>query len=343
MELLDRYLHAVKKHLPWEKQDDIIAELRANLESQLEDREAELGRPLTQAEAEAWLKEMGPPIQVAGRYKPLQYLIGPAIFPAYWFVMRTVFFWSLAIYSLVTVILIFTAPAPSWTAVLEAALRLPFVLMTAAAWVTLTFAAFEFAIAHSLITWPLNGAADWSPGTLPAVERDTVPGKKARSYAQAVAEVIFGILLLIWLLLFPRYPVLLLGPGAVYLHISQFQLASVWVEFYWWIIALNVLQLGWHSWELWGERWQGPRTAQHIVFKSFGLIPMGVVLSTPDHLLVTLKDPLLDQARYGGVLDSINHWGYRGLLMVLAIAILQLLWDVGQLALETYRKRAATQ
>ena len=47
MELLDRYLEAVKKHLPWQRQDDIIAELRANLEAQLEDKEAGLGRPLT--------------------------------------------------------------------------------------------------------------------------------------------------------------------------------------------------------------------------------------------------------------------------------------------------------
>jgi len=38
MELLDRYLAAVKNQLPWERQDDIIAELRANLEAQLEDR-----------------------------------------------------------------------------------------------------------------------------------------------------------------------------------------------------------------------------------------------------------------------------------------------------------------
>jgi len=43
MELLDRYLQAVKRHLPWERQDDIIAELKANLESQLEDKESELG------------------------------------------------------------------------------------------------------------------------------------------------------------------------------------------------------------------------------------------------------------------------------------------------------------
>ncbi len=46
MELLNRYLEAVKKHLPWQRQDDIIAELRANLESQLEEKEDGLGRPL---------------------------------------------------------------------------------------------------------------------------------------------------------------------------------------------------------------------------------------------------------------------------------------------------------
>jgi len=45
---LDRYLQAVKKHLPSRRQDDIIAELRANMESQLEDKEAELGRPSRQ-------------------------------------------------------------------------------------------------------------------------------------------------------------------------------------------------------------------------------------------------------------------------------------------------------
>jgi len=61
MELLDRYLQAVKKFLPSRRQDDIIAELRANMESQLEDKEAELARPLTATEAGDWLKQMGAP------------------------------------------------------------------------------------------------------------------------------------------------------------------------------------------------------------------------------------------------------------------------------------------
>ena len=52
MALVDRYLHAVKFWLPRKQKDDIIAELSEDLRSQIEDREAELGHPLTDAEVE---------------------------------------------------------------------------------------------------------------------------------------------------------------------------------------------------------------------------------------------------------------------------------------------------
>ena len=68
MELLDRYLQAVRKYLPLRRQDDIIAELRANMESQIEDRESELGRSLTQGEFDDFLRKIGHPMVVASRY-----------------------------------------------------------------------------------------------------------------------------------------------------------------------------------------------------------------------------------------------------------------------------------
>lgn len=46
MDMLDRYLHAVKVFLPRTQQDDIVRELSENLIARMEDREAELGRPL---------------------------------------------------------------------------------------------------------------------------------------------------------------------------------------------------------------------------------------------------------------------------------------------------------
>ena len=55
MELVDKYLQAVRNYLPAEQKDDIIKELSENLHSEIVDKEAELGRPLNEAEQEAIL------------------------------------------------------------------------------------------------------------------------------------------------------------------------------------------------------------------------------------------------------------------------------------------------
>jgi len=342
MELLDRYLEAVKKHLPWQRQDDIVAELRANLEAQLEEKEAELGRPLTKAEAEAWLKQLGSPLQVAAGYKPQQYLIGPAIFPTYRYVLQLAWTWALIIYAIVTVVQIFARDNFSGDALLDALLHVPLVLMTTAAWVTLVFAAIEYAIEHHCVKIPAlaRPSNNWSPGSLAPLGHQ-VPGKKPRTFAQAVAEVVFGFLLLIWLLLIPRYPWLLMGPGAVILDVSPYQLAPVWIQFFWCIVALNILQLGWNVENLWSGRWQQPQQVKHIVYKAVGLIPLLLLLTARDHALVLLKHPALDQVRYGATLDSINHWANRGFTIIAFIATLQLAWDLGRLSLDAYRKREA--
>lgn len=70
MELLDRYLQAVRFWLPKAQQQDIIAELSSDLQSQIEDREMELGRALNDADLETILRKCGSPILVASRYRP---------------------------------------------------------------------------------------------------------------------------------------------------------------------------------------------------------------------------------------------------------------------------------
>lgn len=342
MELLDRYLEALKKHLPWQRQDDIIAELRANLESQLEEKEAELGRPLTADEAEAWLKLLGSPMQVAAGYKPQQYLIGPTIFPTYSYVLQLACTWAMIIYAIVSAVQIFARDNPSGSAVLEALLRAPFVLFTSAAWVTLVFAAIEFAVTHYCVTIPALAppSAAWSPAGLPPLEQQ-VAGKKPRSFIQAVIEVVVGFLLLIWLLLIPRYPWLLTGPGAPFLDSTPYQLAPVWWRFFWCLVALNLLQSGWNVADLWSGRWRQLQPVKRIVYKAVGLIPLLLLFTARDHVLVLLKHPALDQVRYGATLDSINHWVNRGFLIVAVIASLQLVWDLGRMSVDAFRKREA--
>jgi len=343
MELLDRYLQAVKKHLPWQRQDDIFAELKANLESQLEDKESELGRPLTTPEAEDWLKQIGPPIQVAARYQRQQYLIGPAIFPTYWFVLRTALLWALIIYSAVSALLIVLASHPSGAAVAEAVLRVPGVLLTVAAWVTLIFAAFEFAAANYGVNWPPFPRLrdNWTPATLPAIEKTAAIREKPSSFAQAVANVVFGVLFLIWLLLVPKHPYLLLGPGILYMHMSAFVLTPVWIQFYWWMVGVNVFQVAWRSLDLWTGAWQTHRQWKNIAFRALVLIPLAIVLNAPGHILLTLRNPAVDQARYGGSLHAINRSVHLSLALICAIIVLQLLWEMAQMVVNGYRKRAA--
>jgi len=342
MELLDRYLQAVKKHLPWERQDDILAELRANLEAQLEDKESELGRPLTQNEAEDWLRQIGAPIQVAARYQPQQYLIGPSLYPVFWFVLRTAVLWVMIVYSIAVAVQI-AVHTPNWSAVFEGVLRVPEVLLTTAAVVTLIFAVIEFLAARYPGRWPLPllPSTDWTPSALPPMEVKTGYGKKPRSYAHAVAEVIFGFLALLWLLLVPEHPYLLLGPGAYYLPASPFQLAPVLITFYWWVVALNVMQVGWRAVDLIRGSWRGSRRAQSIATSVLGLIPLVELLTARDHVFVLLKHPALDQAQYGATLISTNQGIAWGVTVVMVISVLSLLWEVGQMGVEAYRKHAA--
>jgi hypothetical protein len=340
MNPLDHYLEDVKKYLPWQGQDDILAELRANLESQLEDTEAELGRPLSASEMEAWIKRLGPPMQMAARYQPQQYLIGPAIFPVYWFVMRLALLWATAIYVIANAVGI-AMGTPSWTAVLQALLRVPSAVITTAAWITLVFAVLEFVTARypSRCEAILGKSGNWPADALPAFEKSLIPKKKQRTYAHAVAEVVLGVLFMIWLLLIPQHPYVLMGPGAGYLDASPFKLAPIWFQFYWCVVALNAIQLIWRCVDLALGRWQQSRHAEQIAMKVFGLIPLVLLLS--GQVWVTLKLPMIDPVRDGKAAADINHGIHLSLTLVCVIVVLQLVWEIGRAGLDAYRKRVA--
>jgi hypothetical protein len=61
MKIVDRYLESVKNCLSAAQADDIIKELSENISSQIEDKEGELNRPLTETEIEAFSSSMAIP------------------------------------------------------------------------------------------------------------------------------------------------------------------------------------------------------------------------------------------------------------------------------------------
>jgi hypothetical protein len=211
MDLIDRYLYAVRSCLPRAQQEDIVRELSEELRSQVEDREAELGRSLTQPEQEEILKQWGHPMLLAAKYRPQRHLIGPSLFPIYWRVLMMSLGVALLVHFVANIVMVATG-----TPVNEAINRivtLPFgPLLIVFAWVTLIFAVFDLNLAR----FPF--VATWKPGSLPEPRHS-----EARPMFALIAEIIGATLFIIWWGFVPRYQWLLFGPAA-----ALVELGPVW-------------------------------------------------------------------------------------------------------------------
>jgi hypothetical protein len=331
----------VRKHLPWERQDDIIAELRANLESQVEEKERDLGRPLTAVEVEAWLKELGPPMLMAARYHAPRYLIGPALFPTYWYVLKLSAGLALLVCGVVSGVQLAVSKA-GMEDVAAAVLRLPGVLMVTLACVTGVFAALEYVARQYPEKCPaiVASTVNWEPATLPPVVRRADGAAKPGSYGSAVAGLIFNVLWLSWILLIPHNPFLLMGPGVVFFRAHGILPAAPLWQFYWWIVALNVLQLAWRAVELTRGSWRTSHPVQHVAAKAMGLIPIVLLLVGP-HIYLMIQGEGADATLFGTTMDQVNHWIFVGAAVITAIAGIQLAVDIGRMGMEGYRKRVA--
>ncbi len=329
MDLFERYLEAVRKLLPWRRQDDIIAELRANLEAQREEREAELGRPLTEGEMIDWLKELGPPLEMAARYQPPRYLIGPAIFPLYWWILRLVLFWAAVGYGISIVVRVFAeSHDPAWVA--GQIWQYPQILIMATAWVTAAFVALEFFAQRYPEKCPDLVAArpQWSPTTLPPLEKRPPAGGKTRTFTTAVAELIAQFAVLVWLLLIPRYPFLVMGPGAALLDHSPVQPAQVLIIWYWAIVIFNAVQLGWQVISFLTDAWRIRGRGQHLAYKGMALIPMLILVAAPQHIYLLPSPENASRMAAGIDLATVNHWIFFGVIAVTCLTVGQFGWDL---------------
>ncbi len=90
MNLLDKYVTEVGKHLPGKTRADIEAEIRSTLQDMLDERSAATGKPADDALAVEVLKEYGAPAKVAQSYRGAQYLVGPRLYPFFEMVTKIV-------------------------------------------------------------------------------------------------------------------------------------------------------------------------------------------------------------------------------------------------------------
>lgn len=84
-DLIERYVHEVGRYVPQKEREEIMAELRSQIQDQLDDRFG--GEPAADDVADV-LRELGDPRRMAASYGGEQYLIGPELYPLMMSVLR---------------------------------------------------------------------------------------------------------------------------------------------------------------------------------------------------------------------------------------------------------------
>ena len=267
-----------------------------------------------------------------------QYLIGPRFFPIYWVVMRRALFWYSVVYAVVGVVQCAVQDNPL-RALLGTAARLPFALAIVAGCVTAGFAVAEFLVTRFPERFG-KARLEWSPASLPpAPPIPVTTSLKPRTKARAIGELISGIVFLIFWLVAPEHPYIILGPAAQYLHLVPFQPAPVWWQFYWWVVAQALVSIAWQAVELALGNWQRSRGVRELVCLALAIIPQSIMLFAPGRAYLVLRDSE-QWPRYGTAMGHMNHGIHVFFAVIFAVTILQLLFRVGKLVNE-YRRQLA--
>jgi hypothetical protein len=312
MKLLDRFLQTVGFFLPEAQKQDILKELSENILSKMEDKEAELGRPLTEAEQEAVLKSYGSPMAVASTYAPEtggltfgRQLIGPALFPLYVRVLLIGLFISVVI----QVTLNITLHLPNDTVFSRLMVQ---ALMQSAA-VTFVFILLQYYLTrHPEQQWDIlvNGSL---PEAIAAQKKPHV------SRLESVLQIIFLFIFASVLQGFFAQPLTAFAP---------FGPAPIWYQLYIPFMLFQVVGIAEAMVCLFRPDWVKFHAAVQMGIEAGGVIVLGILLAAGQW--VVLLNPAGADPRLVELLGTINQYALYGIAISLVIGLLQLGWKVWQ-------------
>lgn len=294
MEIVDRYLQAVRFWLPERQRDDIAAELSENIRSQIEEREARLGHPLNEVEAAEILKQHGAPLVVANRFRPPQYLIGPTLYPVYLFVLKIVVVYYMVPWILIWLGLklsssthlggrVLVAVGPFWTTFWPMAF---FII----GGITLSFVLLERS--------KLQFLEKWDPRKLPPM-RD--PNKIPR--ANSITEVTVNLVFLIWMI----------GGGwyQTHLHVGSVSIdfAPVWGYVLQGFMLLGIANIVAAIKNLVRPYWTWQRAARRAVTDSIAAVLVCWLMRS--NFLVALNLANVSTEKTAQIVHGVNLWTAR--------------------------------
>lgn len=317
MELVDRYLQAVRFWLPRNQQEDIIAELSEDLRAQIEENEATLGHKLSVAELEVILKKRGRPVLVANRYLPQESLIGPVLFPIYKFVLKIV-----AVCYLVPWVLVWIGLMSFSASYRTAHTGAGWFGAIVSGWSSLWLTAFIAVGAATVVFAVLEGAQarsrfleNWDAGKLPPVRN---PNQIPRS--DSIIELVVNLVLSTWWITSMPTRVLLDRPEI------RIVLSPVWRYFFWGFLLLTLANVAFAGVNILRPYWSVLRAAFRLASDFTGSALFCWLLKA--HILAEIVVPKTPAARTIEITNAINLWMARAFPVALAVGVVIVLIDI---------------
>lgn len=280
MRLLDQYLYAVESYLPADMRQDISKELRANIEEMLPEHP-------TESQVYETLKSLGNPLKLAQEYHSNKdYLIGPAFFHTYLWVLKLVVSVTVAV-AVIFAMLDWALTLSSSVTIVETIIAFVVNFMAAAVnsiiqgtfWVTLAFIIVERTGAD--YTGIGLNAKDWTPDDLPQY----IPADSHDiSRVETVVEMVFLVLTTSFIYLRPDLIAIFLNTESNQLKPIPFfnitQLNHYMLALLILILANLILLLGKIIW----ARWSTPLAVANLIINLFSAIFVLVMMFDPNIL-----------------------------------------------------------
>jgi D-alanyl-D-alanine-carboxypeptidase/D-alanyl-D-alanine-endopeptidase len=312
MQLLDRYLNAVRFWLPNAQKNDIIAELSEDLQSAIAEREEVLCRSLADDELAELLKQRGHPIIVASGYMPRRSLIGPALFPIYAFVLKIVGFCFVVPWVVAWGAVMFYVPsvAKAHPGVLAKTVALWDVLwlglLAGFAIVTIVFAVVERIQARSKLF------QDWDPKKLPPSIAEIPRGT---STFELAASLTFGIW---WIATMSSGRIGLGSP-------VEITPAPPWPYFFWGFLGVTLLNVVQAAIHLMRPYWTPRRAVLRLAGDASGAALFCWMLKAG--ILAGISVANVSAIRTAEIVSEVNRWAGRALPLAIGLGIWLVIWD----------------
>lgn len=308
MDLVERYIAAVKRELPTRSREDIGRELEANIMDKIDALEEQHG-PLNQQQVNDLLLEMGHPRTVAREFYPPKPLVSVQLMPIY---LNT-------LYMVLGILFVISSleVATRWLSGSEMTL---FLLMKgllssflnagyfAFTWVTIAF----IVMTRDNKKQQDNESCQWSPAQLPSA-LNSWQHIRLQDIFTDLASLLF-LALIIW------YPILRPGPG-----INSIFNNETWVVLQWFtpVIAIGVLNSLWQlRTRIWTRRLLGINIGVSSAFAAMAL-----------WLMATRPILRLDETTWEGTLSvaSIELSVLVFVFVVLVISLYEVIRDLRRL------------